>query len=179
MFEAFRRSSKPSELSSSVNKERERIKADIAKISERNAVCYHEMQEIAAMTSGKEEFTQVMEKTFSLLRDSAMNKLKVYFNNVLSSDDSFHDEVPKLIMMDSRSTNAAITHFPYELAIAFMDVPSVVDQLMKFAGWTTPRLNRQERSARSAELNRELEANGAELQTLRSECETAGIIWPE
>ena len=179
MFETFRRSSKPSELSSSVNKERERIKTDIAKINERNAVCHHEMLEIAAMQSGKEDFTRVMEKTFSLLRDSAMNKLKVYFNNVLSADDSFHDEVPKLIMIDSRSPDAAITHFPYELAIAFMDVPSVVDQLMKFAGWTTPRLNRAERVARSAELNQQLEANCLEMEKLRSECEAAGIIWPE
>lgn len=88
------------------------------------------------------------------------------------------DRLPDAIASHARDARWSSSEFPNELAFALINVATLAPELMAFAGWTSPPMNREERNNRLLAINAELATISDELTHLQVECDQNGLVFP-
>ncbi len=170
--------SQSTDLAGAIRAERDRMASAIESLRAQDAACGQRITEISQMRPGAEELVEILEHTARLLREQALLKLRTYLEPVIRGDADYAARLPANIVNHSCDPQWHVSEFFGELPLAEVNAKDLATEVMAYAGWQSPPLNRAERQQQLAALKAEREALRSQLTALKNDCERLGLAWP-
>jgi hypothetical protein len=170
--------SKSTDLATAIRAERDRMASTIAALRAQDAALGERITEIHQMRPGEEELREVLENSMRQLREQALKKWVRYLEPVVRGQADYAERLPVNILNHARDRDWHVSEFPSEFPVALVDVKTLVDEVMAYAGWQSPPLRKQERQQQIATLTAERKALAQQLTALQADCEQMGLTWP-